>query len=148
MPCWKTTPAEVAVAATTVWEIAIKTARGKLSDIRVGAHASLAGMLQAHGFTLLAFDAATAEHAANLPPFHADPFDRALVAVAQRSGRTVLTSDAMIARYGVAGAMVRCGRTTAREARRPATSRALLEPSRPRAVRRPRYADSAEISQS
>jgi PIN domain nuclease of toxin-antitoxin system len=93
--------AEVAVAATTVWEIAIKTARGKLSDIRVGAHASLADMLQAHGFTLLTLDAATAEHAANLPPIHADPFDRALVAVAQRSGRTVLTSDAAIARYGV-----------------------------------------------
>ena len=92
---------EVAVAATTVWEIAIKTARGKLSDIRVGAHASLAGMLQAHGFTLLPLDAATAEQAANLPSFHADPFDRALVAVAQRSGRTVLTSDAMVARYGV-----------------------------------------------
>ena len=58
-------------------------------------------MLQAHGFTLLPLDAATAEHAANLPPFRADPFDRALVAVAQRSGRTVLTSDAVIARYGV-----------------------------------------------
>jgi PIN domain nuclease of toxin-antitoxin system len=92
---------EVAVAATTVWEIAIKTARGKLSDIRVGPHASLAGMLQAQGFALLPLDAATAEHAANLPPFHADPFDRALVAAAQRSGRTVLTSDAAIARYGV-----------------------------------------------
>ena len=92
---------EVAVAATTVWEIAIKTARGKLSDIRVGAHVSLADMLLAHGFTLLPFDAATAEQAANLPSFHADPFDRALVALAQRSGRTVLTSDAMVARYGV-----------------------------------------------
>ena len=98
-------PVEVAVVATTVWAIAIKTARGKLSDFRVGAHASLATMLQAHGFTLLALDAATAVQAANLPPFHADPFDRALVAAAQRSGRAVLTSDAMIARYGVS---VRC----------------------------------------
>ena len=93
--------ADVAVAATTVWEIAIKTARGKLADIRVGGHATLADMLQAHGFDLLPLDAATAEQAANLPPFHADPFDRALVALAQRSGRTVLTSDAMIAQYGV-----------------------------------------------
>ena len=83
-------PREVAVAATTIWEIAIKTARGKLSDIRVGAHASLTGMLQAHGFTLLAIDAATVEQAAHLPPFHADPFDRAVVAAAQRSGRIVL----------------------------------------------------------
>jgi PIN domain nuclease of toxin-antitoxin system len=92
---------EIAVAATTVREIAIKTARGKLSDIRTGGHASLAAMLQAHGVTLLPLDAATAEPATNLPPFHADPFDRALVALAQCSGRTVLTSDATVARYGV-----------------------------------------------
>jgi PIN domain nuclease of toxin-antitoxin system len=93
--------ARIAVAATTVWEIAIKTARGKLADIRTGRPASLTGMLQAHGFILLPLDAATAEQAGNLPPFHADPFDRALVAMAQRSGRIVLTSDAVIARYGV-----------------------------------------------
>ena len=57
-------------------------------------------MLAAHGFDLLDLDAATAEQAANLPPLHADPFDRTLVALAQRTGRTVLTSDAMIGRYG------------------------------------------------
>lgn len=94
-------PGSVAVAATTIWEIAIKTARGKLSDIRTGGHATLAGMLRAHGFELQPLDAATAEQAARLPLLHADPFDRALVALAQRSGRTVLTSDAVIARYGV-----------------------------------------------
>ena len=92
---------DVAIAATTVWEIAIKTARGKLSDIRTGGHATLARMLQAHGFDLLPLDSATAEQAAYLPPLHADPFDRAVVALAQRSGRTVLTSDSMIGRYGV-----------------------------------------------
>jgi PIN domain nuclease of toxin-antitoxin system len=94
-------PAKIAVAATTVWEIAIKTARGKRADIRTSGHASLTDMLQAHGFTLLPLDATTAEQAGNLPPFPADPFDRALAAVAQRSGRTVLTSDAVIAQYGV-----------------------------------------------
>lgn len=92
---------EVAVAATTIWEIAIKTARGKLSDIRTGGHATLTSMLTAHGFDLLSLDPATAEQAAGLPLLHADPFDRALVALAQRSGRTVLTSDTIIGRYGV-----------------------------------------------
>ena len=58
-------------------------------------------MLGSHGFDLVALDAATAEQAARLPPLHADPFDRALVALAQRTGRTVLTSDAVIGRYGV-----------------------------------------------
>lgn len=94
-------PADIAVGATTVWEIAIKTARGKLPDIRTGGHATLAAMLAAQGFDLLPLDSATAEQAAHLPPLHADPFDRALIALAQRSGRTVLTSDAMIGRYGV-----------------------------------------------
>ena len=51
--------------------------------------------------TSVPLDAATAEQATGLPPLHADPFDRALIALAQRSGRTVLTSDAMIGRYGV-----------------------------------------------
>lgn len=94
-------PGSVAVAATTIWEIAIKTARGKLPDIRALGHPTLAAMLQAHGFELQPLDAATAEHAARLPSIHADPYDRALVALAQRSGRTVLTSDAAIGRYGV-----------------------------------------------
>ena len=58
-------------------------------------------MLRSHGFELRPLDAATAEQAARLPSVHADPFDRALVALAQRGGLTVLTSDAAIARYGV-----------------------------------------------
>ena len=70
---------DVEIAATTVWEIAIKTTRRKLADIRAGGHATLAGMLAAHGFDLLDLDAATAEQAAHLPPLHADPFNRALV---------------------------------------------------------------------
>lgn len=98
---FETGTAEVAVAATTIWEIGIKTARGRLVDIRSGGHATLSGMLASHGFDLLALDAGTAEQAARLPALHADPFDRALVALAQRSGRTVLTCDLMIGRYGV-----------------------------------------------
>jgi PIN domain nuclease of toxin-antitoxin system len=79
----------------------IKTQRGRLVDLRGPSFPSLTDMLQAQGFVLLPFDHATAEQAASLPPFHNDPFDRALVATAQRTGRTVLTSDAMISRYGV-----------------------------------------------
>jgi PIN domain nuclease of toxin-antitoxin system len=94
-------PGSVAVVATTIWEIALKTARGKLPDIRTNGHTTLAGMLQSHGFELQPLDAATVDQAARLPAIHADPVDRALVALAQRSGRTVLTSDAVIGRYGV-----------------------------------------------
>jgi PIN domain nuclease of toxin-antitoxin system len=94
-------PATVAVGSTTIWEIAIKTAPRRLPDIRTGGYATLAAMLEVHGFDLLPLDPATAEQAAGLPSLHAVPFDRALVAMALRSGRTVLTSGGMIGRYGV-----------------------------------------------
>ncbi|MFO1036915.1 MAG: type II toxin-antitoxin system VapC family toxin [Geminicoccaceae bacterium] len=94
-------PESVAVAASTVGEIAIETARGKLADIRIGGHDTPVEMLQAHGFDLLPLDPATAEQAETLPFLHADPFDRALIAVAQRTGRGILTSDGIIRRYGV-----------------------------------------------
>jgi PIN domain nuclease of toxin-antitoxin system len=91
----------IAVTATTVWEIAIKTALGKLVDIRDPEFGTLAEMLSAEGYVLLPFDHATAEQAATLPLLHRDPFDRVLVAAAQRTGRTVLTWDPSIALYGV-----------------------------------------------
>lgn len=94
-------PESVAVAATTLWEIGIKVALGKLLDIRLPGSATLSDMLRDEGYTLVPLDPATAEQAAALPLLHRDPFDRALVALAQRTGRTVLTNDAAIARYGV-----------------------------------------------
>lgn len=98
---FETTPETIAVAATTVWEITIKTRLGKLPDICDAAYASLGAMLAHHGLEPLPLDHATAEQAANLPTIHADPFDRALIATAQRTNRTILTKDQLIARYGV-----------------------------------------------
>lgn len=92
---------DVAVLATTVWEIASKTRRGRLPQIHAPPHGTLTAMLEDQGYALLPFDHATAEQAAGLPALHGDPFDRALVAAAQRTGRVVLTSDAAIAAYGV-----------------------------------------------
>lgn len=89
------------VVATTIWEIALKVSIGKLSGIVAPGFSSIGAMLRAEGFTLVAFDDAMAEQAANLPPLHRDPFDRALVAAAQHLGAIVLTNDAMISRYGV-----------------------------------------------
>jgi PIN domain nuclease of toxin-antitoxin system len=89
------------VVATTIWEIALKVSIGKLADIVAPGYGSIGAMLRAEGFTLVAFDDAMAEQAANLPRLHGDPFDRALVAAAQRLGATVLTNDSAIARYGV-----------------------------------------------
>lgn len=43
------------------------------------------------------------EHAvatASLPPVHADPFDRLLVAQVRSEGLTLITADAVLAQYG------------------------------------------------
>ena len=95
------TPETIAVAATTVWEITIKTRLGKLPDLAIPSAPTLAAMLHYHGFEALPLDHQTAEEAANLPTIHADPFDRALVATAQRTNRTILTKDRIIANYAV-----------------------------------------------
>jgi len=89
------------VAATTVWEIAIKTRLGKLPDLHSPAFPTLAAMLHHHGFEPIPLDDQTAEQAAALPTLHKDPFDRVLIAIAQRTSRTILTKDHNIARYGV-----------------------------------------------
>lgn len=93
--------ADIGILATTVWEIAIKISLKKLTDLRDTPGLTLENMFRRDGFAMLAFDHATAEQAAGLPLLHRDPFDRALVAAAQRTGRTVLTYDGAIARYGV-----------------------------------------------
>ena len=58
-------------------------------------------MRRHHAFEPLAFDDHTAEEAANLPAIHTDPFDRALIATARRTNRTILTKDQIIAGYSV-----------------------------------------------
>ena len=58
-------------------------------------------MLRRHGFERLPLDDQTAEETAQLPTIHADPFDRALIATARRTSRTILTKDQIIGSYGV-----------------------------------------------
>jgi PIN domain nuclease of toxin-antitoxin system len=92
---------QVGVLATTLFRLASLTAQGRLPVLGGDDDAGLGAMLQAQGFALLPLDAATAEQAAHLPPLHADPWDRLLVATAQRTGRVVLTDRAAVCAYGV-----------------------------------------------
>lgn len=87
---------EVLVSAASVWEIAIKKARGKLS-----APDNLRSWIGASGFLELPVTFAHAEQAGALPLHHRDPFDRMLVAQAQNEGLVLLTADADIPRYGI-----------------------------------------------
>lgn len=89
---------ECFVSAVSFWEIAIKAALRR-KDFRVDTDA-LVRAADAAGLNHLPFVAAHAVHVAHLPLHHPDPFDRALVAQAITEPLTLLTNDAVLARYG------------------------------------------------
>ena len=87
----------VGVSAASIWEVAIKVKIRRLTvpadfDARVAA-APLEPLPVTHRHAFVA---------GGLPLHHDDPFDRMLVAQAQREGLTLLTSDVRITRYAVA----------------------------------------------
>ena len=84
-------------SAASIWEIAIK-----ISLRRVHFHIDLAALrkaLPAMGLTELPVSAAHAAGVSKLPPIHRDPFDRLLIAQSITEPLTLLTSDALLARY-------------------------------------------------
>jgi PIN domain nuclease of toxin-antitoxin system len=87
----------VYVSAASVWEIAIKTALGRLRSTRTVEEAA-----SDSGFLELPVTFRHAEWVTGLPPHHRDPFDRMLVAQAAVEELTLVTRDPVFARYGVA----------------------------------------------
>ena len=87
---------EVAVSAATAWEISIKQAAGQLD-----APDDLLDAVAANDFGVLAITAAHAGAAGRLPPLHADPFDRMLIAQAQIEGFTLVSVDRRFSDYDV-----------------------------------------------
>jgi len=79
----------------SIWEAAIKRDAGRLRAPR-----NLTAVLAAE-FRMLDITAALLETAAELPPHHADPFDRVLIAHALGEDLRVLTRDPAFADYGV-----------------------------------------------
>jgi PIN domain nuclease of toxin-antitoxin system len=86
----------IVVSAVSIWEIEIKRAAGKVSTA-----ADLARRVVEEGLEELPITFEHAEHAGRLPPIHADPFDRILVAQARLEGLSIVTSDSRIAQYAV-----------------------------------------------
>lgn len=87
----------VFVSAATAWEISIKKALGKLR-VPTGDYVD---ELRRHRFTPLDI---TTEHALaveRLPPHHADPFDRMLLAQAMVERLTLVTHDVRMKAYSV-----------------------------------------------
>ena len=87
---------EVYVSAVTAWEIAIKSALGKIT-----ARGTVADAIADYGFSPLPVTIEHADAVGSLPPHHRDPFDRLLIAQAQLDSLTILTADKVFEQYEV-----------------------------------------------
>lgn len=85
---------QVWVSAVSLWEIVIKVQTGKL---KVPDHFEQA--IQKQGFQLLPFSPEHALAVTNLPLYHRDPFDRALLAQAAHENFKFLTADRVLSTY-------------------------------------------------
>jgi len=88
------------LSAASSWEIAIKTALGKL-ELPSAPDRFVPEQLAQDGIDPLAVEHAHALRVARLPPHHSDPFDRLLVAQAQLERCAFLTADPQILAYDV-----------------------------------------------
>lgn len=87
---------EVYVSAASAWEIVVKTAIGKLRTRRRPSNAVTEG-----GFLELPITFEHAEAVRELPPHHADPFDRLIIAAAVVEACSIVTSDERFRLYDV-----------------------------------------------
>jgi PIN domain nuclease of toxin-antitoxin system len=86
----------VYVSAVSAWEIAIKSALGKMT-----ARATLAAALEDYGFDALPITVAHADAVRARPPHHRDPFDRLLVAQARIEELTIVSRGPAFRAYDV-----------------------------------------------
>ena len=91
---------EVVFSAASVWEIAIKSALGKLRVSTIDSD-SLFDILEEQPITRLPILHSHARHVASLPAHHGDPFDRLLIAQAQIERLPIMTADARFQLYDV-----------------------------------------------
>jgi PIN domain nuclease of toxin-antitoxin system len=87
---------EVYVSAASIWEVAIKTALGRIS----GDPAVIAAAVPQSGLSELPVTGRHAAQVSKLPMHHRDPFDRLLIAQSLLEPMRLLTGDAALARYG------------------------------------------------
>jgi PIN domain nuclease of toxin-antitoxin system len=88
------------LSAASSWEIAIKTALGRL-ELPSAPDLFVPAQLAEDGIEPLAIEHAHALRVTRLPPHHGDPFDRLLIAQAQLERCALLTGDAQILAYDV-----------------------------------------------
>ena len=84
-------------SAASIWEFAIKAAT-KPTEID-GDLEKFERHFRARDYTELPVFSGAARETARLPLIHKDPFDRILIAQAITEGMTLITADAVVARY-------------------------------------------------
>jgi len=90
------TAEQVYVSAVSQWEIAIKTALGRLKPRR-----TLEQAIEDSGFEELPVRIRHGVALVDVPLLHRDPFDRMLVAQATAEGLTIVTRDSAFDDYDV-----------------------------------------------
>ena len=87
---------DVLVSAASIWELEIKRLAGRLE-----APDDITAALEEADIAALPLTGLDAVAAARLPAHHRDPFDRVVVAQAQRLDAVVVTSDRAFGAYDV-----------------------------------------------
>ena len=91
---------EIFLSAATAWEIATKTARGRL-ELPEDPTRYVSNRMNLHGFQALPVQIHHAVQVYKLPMYHADPFDRLLIAQSQIESMPLISVDAEIRKYEV-----------------------------------------------
>jgi len=91
---------EVFLSVASVWEISIKTAKGRLILPAPPAE-YITSRMRLNRFSPLPVAFSHAVHIYELPPHHQDPFDRLLIAQSMLESLTLVTNDEDIKKYAV-----------------------------------------------
>ena len=91
-------PGQLCVSSISALEIGLKSRKGQL-ELPMDPRAWFQAALAEHGIREIPVDGDIAARAAMLPPLHADPCDRVIVATAERYDGVVLTPDALLHAY-------------------------------------------------
>lgn len=90
----------VYVSAVTGFEIGVKAAHRKL-DLPIPAREWFAAIVEHHGLSVASLDLEACIASTELPPVHADPCDRFLIATARARGWPIITADPLFRQYDV-----------------------------------------------
>lgn len=91
---------DIFVSLATVWELANKAAVHRL-PLAGSSVERMVERIEQLGVIFLPITQSNIVAAATLPPHHADPFDRMLIAQAQADTLILVTKDAEVAKYDV-----------------------------------------------